>query len=44
MGAFIKPAKLKYTTMAIYIDHRMKEYRTKPLTRDEEDTIYKYLY
>lgn len=44
MGAFTKPAGLKYTTMAMYIDARMKEYRTKPLTRDEEDTIYKYLY
>lgn len=39
-----KPAKLKYVDMAIYIDNRFKEYPEKPLTVDEEETIYKYLY
>lgn len=39
-----KPAKLKYVDMAIYIDNRFKEYPEKPLTKEEEDTIYKYLY
>lgn len=44
MATFKKPAGLKYTTMAIYIDQRLKDYKNHPLTRDEEDTIYKYLY
>lgn len=44
MFHYTKPTKLKYTDMAIYIDNRFKEYPEKPLTVEEEEQVYKYLY
>lgn len=44
MSQYAKPKGIRYVDMAIYIDNRFKEYPEKPLTVEEEETIYKYLY